>query len=373
MARFLTMDSVIKRIHWRRLPTHNRDKRMVSLNTQTTGAIMDRSYKDYYRILGVEITAGIDEIKKRFRQLALQSHPDVNRAPGSEARFKELNEAYETLKNPKKRAIYDRAFRSWVKPAPTPGASTFHEEGNEPRPGSTAGGFGEPLDGFLFRSRDDDPGNDQQPTNHYHNGHGGASWFPPPLSLAKAHRLDITLEEAFNGCHKQFAIYTRTRKKVARIRVEIPPGVIEGQTIHLRRKPTSGGAPMENLYFTIHIRPHDLFHLDGRDSHVELSINLWEAVFGATVTVPTLGGPVKIKIPPHSHSGKKLILKGHGLPGADPGRQIITLKVILPELSSDTREELSRWMKGKPGAMPTTNWQPERTTAQHHCEMGAAS
>lgn len=308
---------------------------------------MDMHSKNYYRIIGVDSTANVDEIKRHFRKMALRHHPDVNPAADSEERFKELNEAYEVLSNPNKRALYDQAFRKWINAAPAhdvPGQEANDQQG---RPRYQAAGHSSEYGRLfeeLFKRQNRSPDRENWRWKEPANGQEAAYWFRPPSSVDMAQRIDITLEEAFSGCHRRFAIYTTGRREVARIRIAIPPGVADGQTIHLRAKQDTTNVPMRDIYFTTHILPHPVYRLDGRDTHTELPVTLWEAVFGATVSVQTLGGPVQMVIPAHSRNGRKLRLRGRGLPGIQPGDQIVTLKILLPVLTPEEQERLSRWM-----------------------------
>ncbi|MBV8805963.1 MAG: DnaJ domain-containing protein [Sinobacteraceae bacterium] len=304
-------------------------------------------YRDYYKILGVARTATAEEIKKTYRRLARKYHPDVSKEKNAEQKFKEVQEAYEVLKDPEKRAAYDQLGSEWksgqqFRPPPDWG-SGFEFRGG-PRQHSGARGSTrteefEEAEGFsdffssLFGAR----------------GFGGASGadFSGGTRAARDHhaRVDIDLEEAFAGATRTLELKRPELKsdgtldlKTHTVRVTIPAGVTDGQLIRLagQGEQASGGGRPGDLYLEVHIRPHRLFQLDGRDVTLTLPIAPWEAALGATVTVPTLGGGVEMRIPPNSQSGQKLRLRGRGLPGATPGDQYVQLKVVVPP--ADTPE-----------------------------------
>jgi curved DNA-binding protein len=318
-------------------------------------------YQDYYKILGMSRTATADEIKKAYRRLARKFHPDVSKEANAEQKFKEVQEAYEVLKDPEKRVAYDQLGSEWksgqsFRPPPDWG-SGFEFRGG-PRQGRSSARGGaraeefEEAEGFsdffssLFGSR----------------GFGGAGGSPfggaGASRAARDHhaRVDIDLEEAFNGTTRTLELKRPDLKpdgtldlKTHTVRVTIPVGVTDGQLIRLagQGEQATGGGRSGDLYLEVHIRPHRLFQLEGRDVTLTLPITPWEAALGATVTVPTLGGGVEMRIPPNSQSGQKMRLRGRGLPGQTPGDQYIQLKVVVPPADAPEARAYYEEMKQK--------------------------
>ncbi|MCJ7600071.1 MAG: DnaJ domain-containing protein [Desulfobulbaceae bacterium] len=299
-------------------------------------------YKDYYKGLGVERDAGQDEIKRAYRKLARKFHPDVNKAADAEKRFKEIGEAYEVLKDPEKRAAYDRI-------------GTGLKEGQEFRP---------PPDwntGFEFSG-----GGYTDASGHFsdffeelfgRSGMGRSFHVRRDGIRAKGedHRakIMIDLEDSFNGAVQTITLQVTevdgTGRMVVQphtLNVRIPKGIMEGQSIRLAEQGGQGfgGGPRGDLYIEVAFHPHRLFRADKRDIYLELPVTPWEAALGATVTVPTLGGKVDMKIPPGSQSGQKLRLKNKGLPGKTAGDQFVVLKVVVPPADSEAAKEIYRKM-----------------------------
>ena len=315
-------------------------------------------YRDYYKILGVARTATADEIKKSYRRLARKFHPDVSKEKDAEQKFKEVQEAYEVLKDPEKRAAYDQLGSDWksgqqFRPPPDWG-SGFEFRGG-PRQRSSAGGGTraeeyEEAEGFsdffssLFGARG------------FGGGGGGNPFGGAASHAARDHhaRVDIDLEEAFAGTTRTLELKRPDLKpdgtlelKTHTVRVTIPVGVTDGQLIRLAgqgEQATGGGRPGD-LYLEVHIRPNRLFQLEGRDVTLTLPIAPWESALGAAVTVPTLGGGVEMRIPANAQSGQKLRLRGRGLPGQTPGDQYVQLKVVVPPANSPEARALYEQMK----------------------------
>ena len=298
-------------------------------------------YKDYYKIMGVERNATQEEIKRAYRRLARKYHPDVSKEPDAEERFKELGEAYEVLSDPEKRAAYDSLGPHWragqqFRPPPD-WEEHFHFGGFGDGTRTSAGArdfsdFFEALFGragfgtgrsrsFTFSTR----GDDYQTTI--------------TLSLDEAYRgvtktLTVSVPEV--GPSGEIVEQTRT------INVRIPPGVTDGRRIRLPRQGAAGPGGRGDLYAIVRLAPHPFFRPSGKDIHLDLPITPWEAALGATVTVPTLGGPVELKIPKNSQAGQKLRLRGRGLPGSPPGDQLVTLQIVAPPADTPEIEELYR-------------------------------
>jgi curved DNA-binding protein len=318
-------------------------------------------YRDYYKILGVARTATADEIKKVYRRLARKFHPDVSKEANAEQKFKEVQEAYEVLKDPEKRAAYDQLGSEWksgeqFRPPPDWG-SGFEFRGG-PRQGRSSSARGGPraqqfeeAEGFsdFFSSLFGNRG---------FAGAGGSPFGGGAGHAARDHhaRVDIDLEEAYAGTTRTLELKRPELKsdgtldlKTHTVRVTIPVGVTDGQLIRLagQGEQAAGGGRPGDLYLEVHMRPHRLFQLDGRDVTLTLPIAPWESALGATVTVPTLGGGVEMRIPPNSQSGQKMRLRGRGLPGATPGDQYIQLKLVVPPANSPEVRALYEQMKEK--------------------------
>jgi curved DNA-binding protein len=314
-------------------------------------------YRDYYQMLGVSRTATADEIKKSYRRLARKFHPDVSKEQNAEQKFKEVQEAYEVLKDPEKRAAYDQLGSEWksgqqFRPPPDWGSGFEFRGGprqQRSRGAATEEQEFEDAEGFsdffssLFGAR----------------GFGGSGPFAGAGSRAgRDHhaRVDVDLEEAYAGTTRTLELKRPELRpdgtlelKTHTVRVTIPAGVADGQLIRLagQGEQAGGGGRAGDLYLEVHIRPHRLFQLDGRNVTLTLPVAPWEAALGATVTVPTLGGPVDMHIPASSQSGQKLRLRGRGLKGQTPGDQYIQLKVVLPPASTAEAREMYEQMKQK--------------------------
>ncbi|HHM06172.1 MAG TPA: J domain-containing protein [Gammaproteobacteria bacterium] len=300
-------------------------------------------FKDYYKILGVDRKATQDEIKRAYRKLARQYHPDVSSKTDAEARFKEVNEAHEALKDPEKRAAYDQLLHGGWQAG----------QGFKPPPGWDAG--------FEFRGRGfRDAGSGPGFSDFFESlfgrfgGGPGAGFRPrPEASRGEDHhaRVHISLEDAYHGASRNISLqlpqvdaqgHVVTRPHT--LRVKIPAGIQPGQKIRLAGQgaPPLGGGPAGDLYLEVLFEPHPLFQVEERDVHLTVPVTPWEAALGAKITVPTLGGRVELKIQPGSQSGQKLRLKGRGLPGQPPGDQIVTLQIHTPRAETDKQRRLYR-------------------------------
>ena len=318
-------------------------------------------FRDYYKVLGVERTASADAIRKAYRRLAHKYHPDVSKEPNAEARFKEMQEAYEVLKDPEKRAAYDQLGSQWkageqFRPPPDWGSGFEFSGDGRARAGRSRGrgagprGFGAGEGGGL---------GEQDFSEFFSSLFGGGSPFAAEgRRPGRDHhaRIEIDLEEAFRGTTRMLELKRPELKpdgtlelRNHTVRVTIPPGVTTGQLIRLagQGEPASGRGSAGDLYLETHIRPHRLFQLDGRDVTLTLPVAPWEAALGASVTVPTLGGPVEVQIPPGSQSGQKLRLRGRGLPGKPAGDQFAQLKLVLPPGTSPEAKALYEEMRRK--------------------------
>ena len=298
-------------------------------------------YRDYYKVLGVSRDATADEIKKAYRRLARKYHPDVSKEADAEERFKEIQEAYEVLKDPEKRAAYDQLGSNWKAGdpfRPPPGWASGFEFGG------ARGVHEPPFEGF---------------SDFFSALFGGGSPFSTMGARRRSGRdhharIEIDLEEAYHGVTRTLELKRPELQpdgsldvKVRRVRVNIPAGVTDGQSVRLvgQGEPAPEGGRPGDLYLEIRIRPHRLFQSDGRDVTLTLPIAPWEAALGASVTVPTLGGNVEMRIPPGAQSGQKLRLRGRGLPGNPPGDQYVQLKVIVPRADTPQARELYERMQ----------------------------
>ena len=284
-------------------------------------------FKDYYDILGVEPGAGEAEIKTAYRRLARKYHPDVSKEAGAEEKFKAVNEAYEALRDPQKRQAYDqlraRGYRPGDEVQPPPGGFGGSPGGFDYEEifagGGAGGGFSDFFESLFGRQRG---GFGQQP------GRG-----PQPRGDTRA-KLAVPLEAVYDGGSVRININGKT------LDVRVPKGVRPGQVIRLAGQGTQG-----DLLLEIEYAAHPRFEVDGRNIIHVLAVAPWEAALGATVSVPTLGGPVDLKVPPDSEAGRKLRLRGRGLPGTPPGDQIVELEVLAPRVHNDTQREAYRMMR----------------------------
>jgi curved DNA-binding protein len=285
-------------------------------------------YKDYYQIMGVSRTATQDEIKKAYRKLARKYHPDVSKERNAEKHFKEVNEAYEVLKDPDKRSAYDQLGNNW-------------QAGQDFKPPPDwSGSFGFGKGGFTGNSAFDF--SEFFETLFGNTGASNRSQRPSPFSAKgedQRAKMPISLEEAYLGATRtvrlelpEMTMGGQIVNKLRSLNVKIPAGTMQGQQIRLtgQGNPGSGGGDNGDLYLEIEFEPHRFYQIEGKDIYLNLPITPWEAALGATVEVPTLGGQVDLKIPAGSQSGQKMRLKGRGLPSSPKGDQYIVLQIITP-------------------------------------------
>ena len=287
---------------------------------------MSVGFKDYYEVLGVPRDASEDDIRRAYRKLARQYHPDINHESDAEERFKEVGEAYEVLNDPQKRERYDRLGDPRSASGAGPDMADFEDVfggggfGSDVRVEFGEGGFSdffESLFGQGARTADGGPlrGRDREAV------------------------LDLSLEEALEGGRRRLSLDSDES-----FEVNIPAAVREGQRIRIAGKgaPGRGGGPAGDLYLLVHLRPHRRFHREGDDLQVDLRVTPWEAALGATVPVPTLSGTAQVKVPQGSSSGRRLRLRGRGLPTRDGGRGNLyaTVQVAVPKQLSDEERDL---------------------------------
>jgi curved DNA-binding protein len=310
-------------------------------------------FKDYYEVMGVPRGATQDEIKRAYRKLARKFHPDVSKEKNAEERFKELQEAYEVLKDPEKRAAYDQLGADWrqgqeFRPPPDWGKGFEFTPGQGARGRASAGARGADFSEFfseLFGQRSPF-GGAQGFETHGRTGRGFAAAGQDHVA-----RVEIDLEDAYRGGTRTLELRTpeitadgHVTSKPRTLRVAIPAGVVEGQQIRLAGQGSAGtgGGPPGDLYLEVNFRAHPLFKVDGRDVNVQLPVAPWEAALGESVSVPTLGGSVEMKLPAGARAGQRLRLRGRGLPGPTPGDQYVTLAIVLPPDSPQAREFFAR-------------------------------
>jgi curved DNA-binding protein len=277
-------------------------------------------YKDYYKILGITRSASADEIKRAYRKLAREFHPDRNKAKNAEDKFKEINEANEVLGDVKKRQAYDQLGPNWrggQRFTPPPGWN----------PHAGAGGFGNAGGARARSGMGGDAGaagfSDFFSSLFGAGGMGGFEGFEdhgPSAAREQRAKVAIGIEDSYNGATLSLSVGARN------LSVRIPKGVIAGQTIRLTGQGTGGG----DLMLEVEFAPHPKFRVEGRDIHVVVPVAPWEAALGGKVPVPTLGGTVEFTLPAGVTSGKKLRLKGRGLPGTTAGDEIVTISLVTP-------------------------------------------
>lgn len=280
-------------------------------------------YRDYYKVLDLPRSASAEDIKRAYRRQARKYHPDVSKEKNAEARFKDVQEAYEVLKDPEKRVAYDQLGNQYVR------GQSF-----QPPPGWQQRGF-----------HHGDAGVDSGFSDFFSSLFGGADPFARPSggthrrSTARGEdtraTIELTLEESFAGAAREVRLRGADGTEKT-LRVTVPAGVMSGQVIRLAGQgvPRPGGAGA--LLLEVSLRPHRRFRLNGRDVELDLPLAPWEAALGSAISVPTLAGPVDLKIPAGARAGQKLRLRGRGLPGDPPGDQYVVLRIVLPPADTDT-------------------------------------
>jgi len=298
-------------------------------------------YKDYYEIMGVDKDATQDQIKRAYRKLARKYHPDVSKERDAEQKFKEVGEAYEVLKDPEKRAAYDQLGANWqagqdFRPPPDWDAGFEFSGGGYTQGDSAAfSDFFESLFGQRgFRSA----------------GMGAGSGGGFQMRGEDHHaKILIDLEDAYKGMTRTITLrvpevdaqgHVRTRERTLNVR--IPKGVRQGQQIRLAGQgaPGMGSGAQGDLYLEVEFNPHSFYRVEGRDVFLDLPVAPWEAALGAKVKAPTPDGAVDLSIPPDSKAGRKLRLKGRGIPGRTPGDLYVLLQIALPPANTEKAKAL---------------------------------
>lgn len=300
-------------------------------------------FKDYYEVLGVARDASKDDIKRAYRRLARKYHPDVSKEDDAEARFKEMKEAYEVLKDPEKRSAYDQFGENWKSGQdfqPPPNWQREHPFGGDSFGGGgqsfgSAGEFSDFFESLFGQAR------------------GGGRNFRTSGGRAKGEdvtaTITIPIEDAYRGATRTITLEVpeadatgRLTRRRRTLNVKIPKGITAGKRIRLEKQggPGMGDGKAGDLYLAVEFEPHPIYRAKGRDIYMELPVTPWEAALGRKVKVPTPAGPVDLKIPAGSSSGKTLRLKGRGLPGEPPGDQYVELLVVVPPAADDKMRDL---------------------------------
>lgn len=289
--------------------------------------------KDYYRILGVDKSANDKDIKKAFRRLAKQYHPDANPNPSAEAKFKEINEAYETLSNPEKRKLYDQFGSDYATMSNNAGAGGYKTQAQEVRFDDSAfqdifdslfGGFGR--------------GNRQNP-----NTKAGGSQKMRGQDITE--EVVITLREAYEGTVRYVESLNRKAK------VNIPAGAKDGTKVRVKGEGEAGrtGGESGDLYLVVKVEPDKQFTRDGDNLIVEVPCDMFTALLGGEVEVPTMARPIRIKVPAGTQSGQKLRLVGKGMPKLQQtgefGDLFAKMMITVPKNLNDDQRRLAEQLK----------------------------
>jgi curved DNA-binding protein len=298
-------------------------------------------YKDYYAIMGLERDATQDEVKRAYRKLARKYHPDVSKEADAELRFKELGEANEVLKDPEKRAAYDQLGADWKARQdfhPPPGWDSGFEFHGAPPGGPSQHDFSDFFESLFGQSRSagrSGRGFQMQGEDHHA-------------------RILIDLEDSFKGASRSISLqmpevtpegHVITRSRTLKVR--IPKGIRQGQQIRLSGQGATGmgSGKAGDLYLEVEFKPHRFYRVEGADIYLDLPLAPWEAALGASVKAPTPGGNIDLKIPANSQAGKKLRLKGRGIPAKTPGDLYLVLQIALPPADNEKTRDIYRRMQ----------------------------
>ena len=300
---------------------------------------------DYYQVLGVDRSAAQQDIQRAYRKLARHFHPDINKDPGAEERFKQINEAYGVLSDEQKRARYDRYGEQWRQvpeeyDGPVPGAG-----GRRRVYVNTGGGTGDPgLGGVDF---------DDLLSGLFGGRAGRGTRVSAPGADAEA-EIELSVEDAYRGGRRRITLQTAAGPRS--YEVNVPAGVADGQRIRLAGQGAAGlgGGPRGDLYLVVRLAPHPRYRVDGRDITVELPVAPWEAVLGANVPVDTPGGPVQVQVPAGSSSGRRLRLRGRGMPHprGTAGDLYAEVRIVVPGRLTEAERDAWRRLAATSGFDP---------------------
>ena len=298
-------------------------------------------YKDYYKIMGVDRDATQDEIKRAYRKLARKYHPDVSKETDAEIKFKELGEAHEVLKDPEKRTAYDQLGSNWNSQQgfqPPPDWGTGFEFHGGPQGGAQQEDFSDFFESLFGQARAAG-GHSREFHRHGEDHHA---------------KILIDLKDSYQGASRSISlqmpevtpegrVVTRSRT----LKVSIPKGIRQGQQIRLGGQGAkgTGSGKAGDLYLEVEFKTHHSYRVEGADVYLELPLAPWESALGASVKVPTPSGVIELKIPANSQAGKKLRLKGRGIPAKTPGDLYVVIQIVVPPAKDEKTREIYQRMQ----------------------------
>lgn len=307
-------------------------------------------YKDYYKILGINNKAAADQIKKQYRKMARKYHPDVNTDKGAEQKFKDVAEAYEVLKDTKKRKAYDQYGSNWKE-----GQQHQQYQQQYQQQQGQERGFGGGS-GFDFGGGFGDEG---QFSDFFESLFGGGRSSGQSTSQTFKGEdinasISIPIEDAYQGATRLITYQARSvtpegqiTNKEINLKVKLPKGIKNNQKIRLAGQGSQGfnGGPAGDMYLKVVFQKHPIYQVDGADVFIKLPVSPWEAALGAKVEVPTPVSTIKMNIPEGSIQGKKLRLKGKGIPSKKPGDLYVVIDIVLPPAHSEKARKVYESMK----------------------------
>ncbi len=313
------------------------------------------NFPDYYKVLGVSRTATADEIKKAFRRLARKYHPDVSKEADAATRMAQVNEANEVLSDPEKRSVYDSiGHQAWAQGArsaddvrPPPGWDQGFQHASGPRPGATAGGFGGSRPGADYSDFFQEFFGQAARERWRHDARdsGGAAAWPGEDQHAD---ITLSLDEAYRGCERTLQLQSvaidergHVKPQLRTLNVKIPAGVAQGQLIRLSGQggPGHGGGSPGDLFLKVMIQPDPNVQVDGRNVTMKVFVSPWEAALGGDIQVHTVAGQLTVTDPAGSISGRKLRLRGKGIPGKQPGDLFLELDIAVPSAVTEAQKK----------------------------------
>ena len=309
-------------------------------------------FKDYYKTLGVSRDATAEEIKKAYRRLARKYHPDVSKETNAEQKMKEVNEANAVLSDPEKRAAYDqlgqRGFQAGSDFQPPPGWDSGFEFSGRGFSDAQAADFSD----FFAELFGKQMGAGARHTHHRMRGEDHHA------------KIMLDLEDTYHGATRSLTLRMpkldnqgRTVLTDHTLNVRIPKGVHAGQVIRLAGQggPGHAGEAAGDLFLEVHFKPHSRYRIENKDIYATLPVSPWEAALGATVKIPVPDGLVEVRVPENSQSGRKLRLKGRGIPAATPGDLYLVLEVVLPPATTAKEREFYQTMAQELAINPRQN------------------